>query len=376
MVSESEIDDLLRRVGSQGRVVKVETVSPDEGQLVAGDADGLVTGDMLPGGVAESEASIVVAGAVKGLEGQRCRIQARTHVLVNAAAQHAEISGDDIRVQDDVDHCRLVSQHDIRVEGDLNLAKLVLGDFHTRERRLRHLRGEAEKLAQAQKELEAKRAFKGRRVYRDSANTQVCFRLTLGSVLSVRLKTVAVNLQPLYDTLGKAAHKSRDVAAKEFFSRAVISALLKANKGYIGKNRGRQQVFIKVLEGLRELFDLARQVDALAEQVAAAEGEAEAIMQQLEAPPKLNVEVVGRLGQDTEIAFVLPDVERQNGDVSIQQRTTTMAIRDGEEPDTLDLVIRDLTGETMEQQTSEDELTGVAITCSEGKVSWRRLEAG
>ena len=376
MVSESELDGLLKQIGSQGRVVEMETVSPDGGQLVAGDADGLVTGDMLPGGVAESEASIVVAGGVKGLEGQTCRIQARTHVLVNATAQYAEIAGDDIRVQDDVDHCRLRSQRDIHIEGNLNLTKLVLGEFGVREQRLKQLRVEAEKLTQAQKDLEGKMAFKGRRVYRDSANTQVSFKLSLGSILSVRLKAIEVNLQPLYDTLSEEANKSRDVAAKEFFSRAVIAALMKANKAYIDKNRGRQQVFIKVLKGLREVFDLARQADALSEQAAAAEEEAEAIVQELEAPPELNVEVVGRLGQDTEIAFVIPDIEREDGDVSVGRRTTTMSIRAREEPDALDLVVQDLAGETVEEQASEEELTGVAITCSDGKVSWRHLEAG
>jgi len=375
MPSESELSDLLKQVSSQGRVVEVETVSPDEGQLAAGDADGLVTGDMLPGGVAESEASIVVAGGVKGMEGQTCRIRARAHVLVKATAQYAEIAGGDIRMQDDVDHCRLMSQHDIHIQGNLNLTKLVLGEFQPCDQRLRDLRGEVESLARAQEGLKGQVAFKSRRVYRDSTNTQVSLKLSLGSILSVRDNIIEVTLQPLYDAMSDEANKSRDEAVKEFFSRAVIAALMKANKSYIAKNRGRQQIFMKVLQGLRELFDLARQGDALAEQAAAVAAEEEAIVQQLEAPGELNLEVAGRLGQDTEIAFVTPRVQRQNGNVSAVRQTMTMAVCDGEEPETLDLVIQDTTGKKVEQQTSEDELTGVRITYREGKMSWEKLEA-
>ena len=65
MLSEREIDDLLRQVGSKGRVVEAATVSPVDGQLMAGDADGLVTGDVLAGGVAGSQKNIVVVGAVR-----------------------------------------------------------------------------------------------------------------------------------------------------------------------------------------------------------------------------------------------------------------------------------------------------------------------
>lgn len=371
MLSEGEIDDLLRQVGSKDRVVEADTVSPADGQLMAGDADGLVTGNVLAGGVAESQKNIVVAGTVIGDSDHRCRIEAKAQVLLHAGAQYAHVVGERILIEENVDHCTLVSSQAIQIGGDVSISIIVMGEFRSRQQRWLRLEREVVDAEKSRDNVQMQLKFNSRRVLKTSKNTQVAFDLNLGSVMVVRAIGLKIDLKPIYAVLKGENRASRDKAIEDFFDRVVIASLTKANTTYIATNKGRREVFLKILTQLRELFQMAREVDRLSEEFDAITGESQALLESFKNPAELTLTVSGRLGEGTEIEFVIPDVCGEDGQVSIERTSAKMSVTAGETAGVYEITTSDPSGQQTRQQVARAELTGVAVSCSDGELGWQ-----
>lgn len=373
MLSEREIDGLLRHVDSKGRVVEAATVSPVDGQLMAGDADGLVTGDILAGGVAESQNNIVVAGAVLGEAERMCHIKAKAQVLLHAGAQYAHVAGQRIHIEQDVEHCVLVSDQAVRIGGDVALTKIVIGKFRSHQERWLRLEREAADAERSRDDLRLRFKFSAGRLVREAQSTRVAFDLNLGLVLSARAGSLQVDLRPIYAVLKGENKDARDQAVEEFFHRVVIASLTKANAPYMATNKSGRGVFLKLLTHLGELVQLARAIDRLAEDVEAAKRESQALVESLQHLEDLILSVGGHLGEDSEIEFVIPSRSGEEGDLSIEVTTARMSVKARESSDVFDVTVSDPSGKQVRQQVSRQELTGVVVSCSGGDVDWRPL---
>lgn len=375
MAGQDQVEELIRQAGLQGRIVEKAQVSPEDGQLKAGEADGLVTGDVLSGGLVESAGSVVVAGEVQGRSGHLCQIEAGGRVLIGRGVQYAQVAGDDIWVGKDVDHCTLLSHSHVQIAGDLTLSRVVIGDFQARRQRWNQLLKVDADLEREEETLSAQFRFLNRRVLKDGQNTHVNFELNLGQIIQVKNDAIEIALEPIYRVLPAQSIEARDKAVDDFFNRGVIGTLTKLNREYIAKNRSRQEVFLKLLRELRKLFALARQIDRCGEERRAANEEANRLMAEFRDPPELDLVVGGRLKEGNEISFVLPDVRLEGDTQVILKRTAMLKVGNGETPGICAMKMTAMAGIEEVQQVSSTDLAGVQVRLIGGYIRWTKKES-
>ncbi|MCC7265683.1 MAG: hypothetical protein IT369_24510 [Candidatus Latescibacteria bacterium] len=375
MAGQDQIEELIRQAGLQGRIVEKAQVSPEDGQLKAGEADGLVTGDVLAGGLVESAGSVVVVGDAQGRGGLLCQIEAGGRVLVGRGAQYAQIAAGDISVGKDVDHCTLLSHSRVQIQGDLTLSRVVIGDFQARRLRWNQLLKSGTDLEREEETLRSQYRFLNRRVLKDGQNTHVNFELNLGQIIQVKHEAIEIALEPIYRVLPEQHVAARDKAVEDFFNRGVIGTLTRLNREYISKNRSRQEVFLKLLRELSKLFALARQIDRCVELQQAGRAEAERLMAEFRDPPELDLVVGGRLKEGNEISFVLPDVKMEGETQVILKRTALLKVSSGATPGICQLKLTAMAGIEEEQAVASADLTGVQVKLIGGYIRWQKKEA-
>lgn len=374
MAAQDQVEELIRQAGLQGRIVEKQQVSPGDGQLLAGDADGLVTGDVLEGGVVESAGGVLVVGCVQGRAGMICRIEAAKRVLIAGGAHHAQVAGGDIRVDKEVDHCTLLSHGHVQIQGDLAASRVVIGEFQSQRLRWNQLLKNCADLEREEESLRSQFKFLNRRILKDGQNTHVNFQLNLGRIMEVKYEAIAITLEPIYRVLPDQQVEARDKAAEDFFNRGVIGTITKLNKDYIAKNRSRQEVFLKLLRGLGKLFALTRQIDRCVELQVAARQEADQLLAEFREIPELDLVVEGRLKEGNEIAFVLPDVKMEGETLVILKRTALLKISSGATPGICALKLTAMNGVEEEQEVSSVELTGTQVKLIGGYIRLRQAQ--
>lgn len=370
MLTDREIDVLLAEVESTGRVVEVDEVSPDAGQLTTHEADGLVLGDVHPGGVAESDRSLIVGGAARGQPGSPCRLRAARTLRLCGDVEHAQLTAQDIQVASVGEGVQLTAARRLVVGGDLTAGQIVLGEVRAREARLRALRHDVESRTETHENLRSQVKFISRKILKESRSTQAGFDLRLGHILTVRPRNVEVNLAPLYEILDKRGVTDRSAAVPEFFDRVIVGSLTKANKDYIAKNRGRREVFLKLLKELRSLFDVVRQLDVMNESVGEAQAESARILAELAEPSDLTVRVDGLVHPGVTVEFVDARVdEPDEGEPVIERLASRLTVREGETDGQAVLELVDAEGQRREETMGRDELRGVIFAVAEGQVT-------
>ena len=223
MVAEEVVDDLLKEAGSSGNVVQTAEASPVVGPFTTGEIDGLVTGDVRPGGVAESDGNLVVAGQVQGTESRRCCVRAGGSAVLHGTACHARLAGGRIVLHEGLDSCLVTAGREVDVSGDVTATRIQLGDYQGLEPRLADVLSRMAAAEELKGELEGRRRLKSRQIMKINASAPVGFKLALGSLMTTGNGQLEISLQPLYAVLGHDRAGERDGAARDLFNRVAIA---------------------------------------------------------------------------------------------------------------------------------------------------------
>ncbi len=370
MLGDFDIQSAAQEILSAGRIVETETLTVDSGPLDAGDSNALVSGDVTAGAVVRGRQSLLVEGSLVGEADRPCRIEVEGDVVVIGEVRHARITGRGIWIGTKARHCRLTAQQDIEIGGDLFDARIVAGELDLGKRKIEERK---QNLAKAQRErefIEQQLRIEERRVDKLLKVTRVVLDFSIGQIVQRKRNRVKVDLRPFYKVVGEKTEEEIDRALLEFFAKAVVGLLTKANRGYIGGSPNRQKVFRSVVRSLHDLFFLTRKSDRQSNQIAPGEAELNALIDALSNQTSA-VYVRGAVLPDIDLQFVLPDVEwLEEGEVSIGMQTARLTLRPGADADQREVIRLDTSGEDTVLSPNPEELQGISIRVHEGRVVW------
>lgn len=356
-----------------GRMTETGPLTEGSQAFDAGDALGLVAGDLGAGCVARGGQSLLVQGNLLGTAGRPCTVQAEKEVVILGAVNGAAVTAAEIRILGPVRGCRLTAAASVELGGDLTASRLVIGDLDTARKRIEAARLKAERMAQERSLLEQRLKVEEKRVDKLFRTTRFICQMDMGQLIRIRSDRIQINLHPFYQVVGSRVDEEIDQALGEFFSRAVVGRLAHANRGYLQTNPNHSKVFTRLLADLRELFLLTRQLDQVTEERDRA---AESLRQAVQAVRQQEplVRVAGNLLEEVELQFATAEVEEEGGGpVTLRPHTHKIAIG-AVEPTGQQVRMVDPTGGESSAVVPPEQLRGLFIRFREGQLAWGPLD--
>ena len=347
-------------------VRRVETVSSEAGDVDFGDNDGLVEGDVRPGAVIRGSGNVHIQGALTGVADQACRVEATGNVTVDGSVDEARLRGRRIRIGGDVANGRIAADLNVEIHGSIEASEVSLGNRTADLARLSELRADYERLETRLGEFRVKVGAGGRRFVRDYPQVD----LATGGVIVQTKREILVDLSPFYKAVAGRTPDEVDKALEEFYLRVMVGSLTRANRLYVSRNPGRQKIFLKLIEDLRNHVRTVREAD----RIQGASGEVlrrrQALLDELKRPARIALKVGGQVRSDVTVRLVW--LSRLEGtaaaDVDIEKSQLEARTTQGEDGPMLE--ITDASGGTRSEPIGADGLSGGIFRAEDNRVVW------
>lgn len=366
-----DIQSAAEAILNDGELVMVRGLLADRNRFEAGDSNGLFEGNVSPGVSLLGKRSLVVKGEVGGMAGNLCYIEVEGDLVVIGNVRQARIVCRNLCVGGSLLHSQVTAVGEIAVGSDLAHSQLRLGDYEGRRRRIEELRHALIRGREQRTVLDRRIGQDERRLDRSCKATRVPLNFNISRLVVQEQNRIRVNLESFYASLGDQPLPKVRMALNEFFAKGFVGYLTRANRRYIADNPAREKIFLQLLKSLRGLVVETFERDQLIASNAAAEKEIERLIAELRQPQGA-VWVQGGVLPETQVEFLLPDVQRLEGEViHFVPRSASLKVGRSSEEGMLRLEMIDVEGERSSRDLNASELQRVALSIDEGEVVWK-----
>lgn len=262
MLGQFKIEDVAQDLGGAAHTFLRDELLFTEGPIDLYEGTLIVSGDGGPGGVARGHGNLVVKGSLLGNSRMPIRIELDGDIVVMGSVSHAVLDARRVYVGTHVSDVEINTRQGLEVGGDLANARVRLGEYDLERKNIDLLK---KTLADAQWEHDAterKLRMEEKRVDKMFKNTRMILASNVGRILQAKRNRLVVNLKPIYESLSNRQDQDVDKALREFFAKAIVGLLTRANRHLLtGKNRHRQEIFKGVVRDVHDLFFLTRKFD-------------------------------------------------------------------------------------------------------------------
>jgi hypothetical protein len=362
--------DSSHRDAAEDEAHALEEVSPARGDIDLGDRNGVVSGDILEGGVIRGNGDLLIQGSVNGADGNLCGIDVEGRVTVQGAVAFARIDGREIDLRSDVTDSRIRSDLGATLGADITRSTVSLGN---RRKELLTLRDYARELSQLLKQVEELRvrvASGARRFVR--AYPEV--NLKMGDVFVRTPRELVVDLSPFYKAVKGNSPEKIDRALEEFYLKVAVGVLTRNNREYIRRNPNRHKVFLKLIEELRKHVVTVRFCDRQAARVGELEILMSMIVDETTKGESTVLMVEGVLSGEIAVQVLHFQLDQECRDGFELDRSTAEARwAEGESGEILKTV--DLDGKTGVLTHSDGVFQRGSLFLSNGRFTWKSRES-
>ena len=360
-----EVTDTLL---SGGPVIEMDTLTRDSGALGAGEETVHIRGDVMAGAVVRGAGHLVVEGSVIGRSDGLCRIDMDGEVVIFGNVRQAHIKARRICVGKGASRCGLTTDTDLQVGDDLVETIVAAGGMN-------NLRTQTQALKQKLARTEEERIYIQKQVKLDQKRvaslfdaTRISFDFNIGEIIRRSGNRLEVDLAPFYRTVGDKSPEEMDRALLEFFAKAVVGLLTRANVGFIVAGPNNRKVFFTLVRKVHDLFFLTRKLD---KQISGIETDRANFSNMLEALSRhrSKVTVGGSLQPEINLKFYITDTE--DDELAVGGHSTELTLRSGVRRE----VVRvNDEGESLVGNLETGPLEGLNFSVDDGWVVWEPIE--
>ncbi|MGA1195950.1 MAG: hypothetical protein ACO36I_05555 [Candidatus Latescibacterota bacterium] len=318
MLGQFKIEDVSSELEQVTPIFRRDELLFTEGPLDLYEGTLMVLGDGGPGSVVRGIGNVVINGSLLGNSRMPIRIEVDGDVVVKGAVSHAVLDANTVYVGTDASDVQVNARLGFEVGGDLTDARVRVGEYDLARKKIDYLK---KGLADAQWERDAterKLRMEEKRVDKMFKNTRVILASNVGRILQAKRNRLVINLQPIYESLSNRQEQDMDKALREFFAKAIVGLLTRANQHFlVGKNRHRQEIFKGIVRDVHDLFFLTRKFDKQTQQCTILNQWVDDAIQVLNGRVA-GIYVGGRCKPELNVSVTIPEVTvSDNGQVMI-----------------------------------------------------------
>lgn len=261
MLGDFNIPKAIEESLSGGRIIEVGDVTAEKGPLDVEESVLRVDGSVESGSTVTGGRSLVIEGSVLGEPGNPCRITAGEDVVITGSVENGIITARDIRIGENATDSKISAHRDVEIGIDLLQTRLVAGVYDRPKERLDDLRRKIMALDCQLGYADRQVAIEQKRMSKLIRTTGVALDAVVGGMVKEEGRQVVVDLDLFNEAMKGRSEEETDTALAEFYAKAVVGKLVKANRKYIAQNLTRRKVFMGVIDDLYKLFRLVRQRD-------------------------------------------------------------------------------------------------------------------
>jgi hypothetical protein len=372
----SALDDL--RSATQGILENVQISEKDNVTSADGPVDLdrcalLVRGNCGPGSVIRGRGDVVIQGAIEGVEGSPCCIEVVGDVVVLGVVAHAQIDARTVRFGASAKNVHITTRQILVVNGDLADAKLNLGGYDYTQWDIDFLQSRLSDAlldcdaAERQVSVDEKRLDK---VFR---NTRIVLASNVGQILQSKDNRIVVNLEPIYKTLAGRSDSEVDKALQEFFAKAIVGLLTRANREFlVGQNTHRQEIFKGIIRDVHKLFFTKRGFDKLMAKAMEIEESIRERVVNSNGKSGL-LQITGRLIPEVNMGFTVTKSSLVEGEAILGGDLARMRLQHGRDSTHVQAVRINTAGEDQVLRAEIEEMQNCQVHVVDGEVTWEPL---
>jgi len=262
----------------------------------------------------------------------------------------------------------------LELADDLTDAKLNLGDYDQDKRHIDFLQARITDAYREHEATERQLKIDEKRIDRLFKNTRIVLASNVGQILQIRCNRVVVNLKPLYKILAGRSEEDVDKAMQEFFAKAIVGLLARANQNFlVSQSKHRQEIFKGVIKDVHKFFFLARKVDRQAAKVAEIDKSIEDKISDLN-ERRATLKVMGSLIPEVIVVFTVPKASRVVSKTLISGDTARLRLQQGTDQHHVSVVHINTLGDSQTLMTPKvEEWQNCQVYIDDGEVVWERL---
>lgn len=374
MLGQFRIDDIADEIRQDEPIFRRDELSFTEGPLDLYEGTLVVLGDGGAGCVVRGQGNVIIQGGLEGNTRMPARIDVEGDVVIMGDVSNATVEANRVFVGKNISDAQINARSGLEVGGDLSASRVRVGDYDLDRKKIDHLKKRLDDAVWEREATERKLRMDEKRVDKLFKNTRMILAANVGRILQGKRNRLVVNLDPIYASLEGRNEQEVDKALQEFFAKAIVGLLTRANQHFLmSKNRHRQEIFKGVIRDVHDLFFLARKFDKQTRRCATLKEVLDEAIASLQGRV-VQIYVGGKCAPELAVSITLPDVHIADDDrILISGDMVRAEISVSDEVGRLNIKQVNTVGVASQQVVGSDDLSGCRMAIFDAGFFWQPL---